>query len=175
MGNSHIKAASPLPATRSAWGPDAARGELPKGETAILSALIQFPDGLRREQLTVLTGYKRSTRDAYIQRLREKGFVDDAGGIVQATDAGISALPNAEPLPTGPELQAYWLARLPQGERALLEQLITAYPAAVDREDLTTATGYQRSTRDAYLQRMRAKQLIEEPGRGMVRASGNLF
>jgi len=154
---------------------DLPKGDLPKGETAILSALIQFPDGLRREQLTVLTGYKRSTRDAYIQRLREKGFVDDAGGIVQATDAGISALPNAEPLPTGPELQAYWLARLPQGERALLEQLITAYPAAVDREDLTTATGYQRSTRDAYLQRMRAKQLIEEPGRGMVRASGNLF
>jgi Predicted ATPase len=139
------------------------------------SALIQFPEGRSREQLTVLTGYKRSTRDAYIQRLPEKGFIDDSSGLVLPTDAGIAALPNAEPLPTGPELQAYWLARLPQGERALLEQLIPAYPQAVDREALTEATGYQRSTRDAYLQRMRAKQLIEEPGRGMVRASANLF
>lgn len=36
-------------------------------------------------------------------------------------------------------------------------------------------TGYQRSSRDAYLQRMRAKQLISEPARGMVRASEDLF
>lgn len=150
-------------------------GDLPKGEAAVLSALIQFPDGLRREQLTVLTGYKRSSRDAYIQRLREKGLVDAHADGARATEAGIAALPNAQPLPTGAELQAYWLARLPLGERAILEQLIAAYPEPVSRDALSDATGYQRSSRDAYLQRMRAKQLIEEPGRGTVRASENLF
>lgn len=155
--------------------PAFAESQLPKGEAAVLSALIQFPEGLRREQLTVLTGYKRSSRDAYLQRLREKGLVESVGDGARATDAGIAALPNAQPLPTGAELQEYWLARLPTGERAILEQLIAAYPEAVSRDALGEATGYQRSSRDAYLQRMRAKQLIEEPGRGTVRASENLF
>ena len=41
---------------------------LPKGERACLIAMAQHPDGVTREQLTVLTGYKRSSRDAYIQR-----------------------------------------------------------------------------------------------------------
>jgi hypothetical protein len=150
-------------------------GDLPRGEAAILSALIQFPDGLQRTQLTVLTGYKRSSRDAYIQRLREKGYVEARGDSVQATEDGIAALPDAEPLPTGEELRDYWLRRLPEGERAILEQLIEAYPEAVQREALDEATGYKRSSRDAYLQRMRAKQLIEEPSRGEVRASENLF
>jgi hypothetical protein len=48
---------------------------LPIGEQKILGALIQYPNGLERNQLTVLTGYKRSTRDAYIQRLASKELV----------------------------------------------------------------------------------------------------
>lgn len=148
---------------------------LPKGEAATLAACIQFPDGLRREQLTVLTGYKRSSRDAYIQRLRERGYVDTVGDRVTATDAGIAALPDAEPLPTGQALQEYWLAKLPEGERKILEVLLEHGGSAIPRGDLDAATGYQRSSRDAYLQRLRAKQLISEPSRGEVCASENLF
>lgn len=148
---------------------------LPKGEAATLAACIQFPVGLRREQLTVLTGYKRSSRDAYIQRLRERGYVTTGGDLVVATDEGHAALPDAEPLPTGQALQEYWLARLPEGERKILSVLIDAHPNAVARADLDRQTGYQRSSRDAYLQRMRAKQLITEPTRGEVKASADLF
>lgn len=148
---------------------------LPKGEAATLAACIQFPDGLRREQLTVLTGYKRSTRDAYIQRLRERGYIDVVGDLVVATDAGVAAMPDAEPLPTGKDLQDYWLSRLPKGEREILEVLIENYPQAVPRGDLDERTGFARSSRDAYLQRMAAKQLVTEPSRGEVRASENLF
>lgn len=64
---------------------------------------------------------------------------------------------------------------MPEGERKILGVLIAAYPGAVARTDLDERTGYQRSSRDAYLQRMRAKQLISEPGRGEVRASEDLF
>jgi hypothetical protein len=148
---------------------------LPKGETATLAACIQFPDGLRREQLTVLTGYKRSSRDAYIQRLRERGYVDTSGDRVAATDAGITALPDAEPLPTGVALQEYWLARLPEGERKILTVLIEREGQPIARADLDELTGYQRSSRDAYLQRLRAKQLVIEASRGEVSASENLF
>lgn len=148
---------------------------LPKGETAVLSACIQYPDGLRREQITVLTGFKRSTRDAYIYRLKEKSLVEVNGETVTATEDGLLALPDAEPLPRGEELQQFWLDKLPQGERLILEQLIEVYPDPLARDELTTRTGFKRSTRDAYLYRMASKQIVTEPSRGNVRASEDLF
>lgn len=148
---------------------------LPPGEHATLTALIQFPEGLSRNQLTVLTQYKRSSRDAYIQRLREKGLIETNGDTVKATAAGVDAIPDAEPLPTGAELQEHWMRKLPSGEAKVLQVLIDAYPAAVSRDSLTESTGFARSSRDAYLQRMKAKQLWTEPSRGEVRASEDLF
>lgn len=158
--------------SRSATGTGDIR--LPPGETAVLIAAAQF-DGVEREQLTILTGYKRSSRDAYIQRLREKGFVEVSGSTVSLTDAGATALPaDYEPLPTGTDLQEYWLSRLPEGEKRILQELINAYPKSVARSDLDAATGYQRSSRDAYLQRMKAKRLWKKDG-AAVRASEVLF
>lgn len=167
--------AKPVIAARPKSNGHAAPVDLPKGEIAILSACIQYPDGLRREQLTVLTGFKRSTRDAYIYRLKERGFVDVNGDSVTATQDGVDALPDAEPLPRGEELQAFWLAKLPQGERMILENLIEAYPDPLARDELTERTGFKRSTRDAYLYRMASKQIVTEPSRGNVRASEDLF
>lgn len=151
-----------------------ARGPLPIGETAILVAAAQF-DGVNRDQLSVLTGYKRSSRDAYIQRLREKGLVEVNGQTVTPTPDGLASLPSDyAPLPTGRALQDYWLGRLPEGEKRILSALIDAFPNAVDRASLDSATGYKRSSRDAYLQRMKAKRLVEIDGPA-VRASDNLF
>lgn len=150
-------------------------GALPIGEQKTLGACIQYPDGLLRNQLTVLTGYKRSTRDAYIARLREKGLVEPSGDLVLATDAGVAALPHFEPLPVGQALQDWWRARLPQGELAVLNVLIQYHPNGIDRGLIDEATGFKRSTRDAYLSRLAAKQLVEDAGRGEVRASDELF
>ena len=92
-----------------------------------------------------------------------------------ATDAGRDALPDAEPLPTGAALRDYWLARLPEGERRILEVLIESYPAEMDREVVSEKTGYdKRSTRDAYIQRLGLKQLVVA-SRGEVKASDELF
>jgi|SRR5262245_3692240 len=154
---------------------DGRASSLPKGEAATLTALIQFPHGLRREQLTVLTGYKRSSRDAYIQRLREKDLVEIVGDTVAATGKGIDALPDVEPLPTGKALQEHWFRELPKGEADILRVLVRAYPRSVARADLDDETGFARSSRDAYLQRLSAKQLVSEPSRGEVRASEDLF
>lgn len=60
--------------------------DLPTGEKACLIATAQYPGGVRREQLTVLTGYKRSSRDAYIQRLRVRELVTTETGDVRASD-----------------------------------------------------------------------------------------
>jgi hypothetical protein len=148
---------------------------LPPGERATLQALIQYPEGLRREQLTVLTGYKRSSRDAYIFRLAQKGYVDPSGERVTTTPDGIAALPDAEPLPTGQELQDFWMRRLPEGEAKVLQVLIGRYPDAVERSEIDEATGYKRSSRDAYIQRLGAKELVAVERGGNVKASENLF
>jgi hypothetical protein len=149
--------------------------ELPQGEQAILRALIQFPDGLRREQLSVLTSYKTSTRNAYIARLTAKGFVDANLVLVFATDAGRAALPNAAPLPTGEALRDFWYRELPDGECAVLKELVRVYPDTASRSSISDETGYKTSTRNAYLSRLRAKQLIVEVNREDVRANQTLF
>lgn len=151
------------------------RGDgIPKGERAVLIAAAQHPNGVTRQQLTVLTGYKRSSRDAYIQRLRERGYID-AGERVQATGDGIAALGDGyEPLPTGAALREHVLRTLPEGERKVLEVLISAWPNEVARDDIDAATGYKRSSRDAYLQRLSARELVAATG-GRASAAPTLF
>ncbi len=145
------------------------------GERKILIACAQH-NGATREHLTVLTGYKRSSRDAYIQRLQARGYTRVANGKINATSEGVEALGgDYEPLPTGDELQAHLMRTLPIGERKILGILIGAYPDAVDREELTIQTNYQRSSRDAYLQRLNARQLVVYEGRGRVKATETLF
>lgn len=149
--------------------------KLGAGELKILTAVAQYPDGVTREQLTVLTGYKRSSRDTYLQRLSQAGEVMVNGGHIVATDLGRQVLgPDFEPLPTGDALQAYWLNRLSGGEQALFKILVGNYPASLDREKLSDHTGYKRSSRDTFLQRLQARQLIITD-RGSVRASDVLF
>jgi uncharacterized protein len=165
------------PSARPQRSTAAGHGEsLPKGERAVLTAAAQHNGGVTREQLTVLTGYKRSSRDTYLQRLRERELVAMDGERIVATDAGVAALgPGFEPLPTGAALLEHWRARLPAGERAVLEVVVAAWPDPVDRERISEATQYQRSSRDTYLQRLRSRQLVTEAGRGQVRASPNLM
>jgi Fic family protein len=139
-------------------------------------AVAQY-GSIKRDTITVLTGFKRATRDAYIDRLRKRDFVAaPRGGQVTITEAGRAALPdNFEPLPTGERLRQYWLDRLPEGERRIMEVMLPFGSEQVDRESLSVATGYKRATRDAYLQRMRSKKIVEDADRGFVRLSANLF
>lgn len=172
---SRVKQPRVVSPQRQVENPDVRIG---KGERAILVAVAQHAEGVSREQLTVLTGYKRSSRDVYIQRLRQAGLVEDAGGTITATEEGLSALPaDFEPLPTGEALQAHWLrpGRLPEGERVVLELLVARYPDSMPREEIDELSGYKRSSRDAYLQRLRARKLVVAAGRGAVTASDHLF
>jgi len=148
---------------------------LPSGEQIVLSALIQFAEnGLNGPQLSVITNYARSSRDAYVQRLAARGFCERRGDKTYATQAGIDALPNVQPLPTGSELQTYWANNLPKGEWQVLSVLTTHYPESVPRDYLSEATGLARSSRDAYIQRLKAKYLVTDEGLG-VKASEHLF
>lgn len=149
---------------------------LPAGEKLCLIACAQRSNGATRSQVTIDTGYKRATRDAYILRLKGRGYVDQNGDRVVATADGISALGSSyEPLPVGDELRSVVLSRLPEGERKVLETLISSYPSPVAREEIESVTGYKRATRDAYILRLRVRELVEVVGRGEVKASDDLF
>jgi hypothetical protein len=102
------------------------------GERAVLIAVAHNADGMTRQHITVHTGYKRSTRDAYILRLQSKGYVRAAMGKIAATREGIDALgSDYEPPPTGSELVALFKDRLPEGEWKILE-LLLANPDGLD-------------------------------------------
>jgi len=148
---------------------------LPAGERAVLAVLAQYQDGLQRTQIGVFSGYvKRSTRDAYLQRLQTKGCIGNTGDGVRIAFDGLSAVGDYEPLPIGRDLQEWWLAKLPKGEAEILGVLCTK-PSGFSREDIGQLTGYKaRSTRDAYIQRLSQKMLIDVSG-AVVRASENLF
>jgi hypothetical protein len=148
---------------------------LPPGEAIVLRAAIQFADGLFKKQLTTLAGYKLSTRNAYIARLRDRGYLIDEGARIRATAEGIAAMPDAEPLPVGEALRDYWIERLPSGERAVFELLINAYPNSIEKPDIDDNTGFKVSTRNAYLARLAAKELVVDAGSATVKANDTLF
>lgn len=173
-------AVRPVPARRPGRSSDGARpadgASLPPGEHATLTAALQYPDGLDRKRLGILTGYKRSSRDAYIARLTAKGLIEVQGTHLYPTETGRAALNGSfEPLPTGAALVDYWRAKLPDGERKTLD-IALAHPGQdVARETIDAQTGYKRSSRDAYLTRLKARGLVEFSGRGTIRASAELF
>jgi len=165
------------PAPRAASPPNTqADGSLPRGEWQCLTAIAQHQRGVTRPQLTVLTGFKRSTRDKYIQLLRAKELVDQAGERITATPAGLDALGDGfEPLPTGSALRDKVLSTLPPGEARVLDIAINFYPASVGRDDVSERSGFKRSTRDKYIQLLAARELITVVAAGEVRASDDLF
>lgn len=147
----------------------------PPGELAVMRAVAMYEQGVEREQLSVLTGYKRSARDTYISRLTGKGFLASSGPNLVATHEGIKALgSNYEPLPTGSALRDYWMGKLPDGERRIFQALVDVYPKELDRGELSAQTGYKRSSRDTYLSRLKARRVIDVTGDG-VKASDGLF
>jgi hypothetical protein len=170
-------ATNAAPPARRAPSESSSPSSLGKGERAILTAAAQRGEGgVTREQLSVLTGYKKRSRDTYLQRLKAAGLTDQCGDRIVATSTGVAELgTDFEPLPTGKELRLHWLRKLPEGERRVFEVLVNAYPDVVARTLIDDNTGYAKRSRDTYLQRLSARRLVETKSRGEVIAAKELF
>jgi uncharacterized protein len=150
-------------------------GDLSKGEQTILTAVAQYSDvGVDHDQLAVLTGYKKTSRQEYLRRLYQRGYVELRNGRICATGGGVTALGDFEPLPVGDALRDYWLARLSGGEKTILEVLCGAYPNGMEYAELEAATGYKKTSRQEYVRRLIARRLVITAG-GAARASEELF
>jgi len=150
-------------------------GEL-KGELRVLNVVAQYPRGVTREQLMVLAGYKRSSLGTYLQRLIADGAIErGAAGRFLAMRAGIDRLgASLTVLPKGAALREHWLDRLPAGESSILATLIL-HADGLDRASLMDLSGYKRSSLGTYLQRLKARELIQSGSGGVIVASPALF
>lgn len=150
-------------------------GSTVKGERRILVAIAQRENGATRQQITILTGYKQSTRNRYIQLLQQRDLIGFNGDRCLAKPAAFEVLgDDFEPLPTGERLREHYLTRLPKGERSVFRVLVDNWPNMVTRDQITNDTGYQQSTRNRYLQLLNKRELIIVHS-GHVRANDELF
>lgn len=149
-------------------------GEFRKGELAVLAAVAQARDpGATRAFITAVSGYKATSINTYLTKLRARSFITgDATPTV--TDEGRRALGSFK-LPMGRALYEHWMSKLKTGEKRLLEVFATAYPHPVTREQIKNATGYEATSINTYVSRLRARHLIVDAGRGARRAADVLF
>lgn len=148
------------------------------GLRRMLIALAQRPQGLSAGQLGTRAGLSSSsgTFGTYLGKARSLGWIDGARERLAITDAGLAALGSYDPLPTGVDLQAYWLKELGGGAARMLEVLIQFYPRSLSADELGEQAGLSAAsgTFGTYLGKLRTLELVIG-GRGALQASQELF
>ena len=123
--------------------------KLGKAELAILTVLAQRGPCEKRK-LAVSAGYSYKSgsfrNTLSVLRNFEKPLVETNGDITRITAAGLAAVGDYEPLPTGQALLGWWCAREGKAERAVLEALAAGGGAAMNKEELAQRSGYQSSS-----------------------------
>jgi hypothetical protein len=137
---------------------------LGSGPRKVAIAIAQRTNGATREQLTTITGFRKSTRNRYLQYLTAAGMAVEQSGRFVLTDAGATWLgDDYEQLPTGPALAEQWLRTLPEGQSKIL-RVVLDNPDGVSRDAITDATGFKKSTRNRYLQYLQSQELVIAQG-----------
>jgi hypothetical protein len=149
------------------------------GLRRILIALAQR-DGLTNRQIGVRAGLSSGSGSfgTYMSKARSNGWISDDGDRRRITEAGRAALGDYAPLPEGPALLAYWLDELGEsGAARILRALAEAYPDAMTNEQIGAAASLSHGSGSfgTYMSRLRTLELIVTAGRGMTKASDELF
>lgn len=113
---------------------------LQKAERQILKVLAQFGE-TGRNKLALIAGYSSGGGGFgnALSSLRTSSFITGSDPLF-ITDAGLDALGEYDPLPTGSDLLAYWKRREGKAERSILECLAKHH--SIDRSSLAELAGY---------------------------------
>jgi uncharacterized protein len=168
----------PAPAPElNATDPDAPVDKtISPGMRKIIAAAVQF-QGIDLEELSVMTGYKATSRNEYIARTIRAGLVEKLPDRkIYPTAAGTAALgQDYEALPTGHALYKWWIPRLPDGELKILKYLVESKSGAeVDKQELAENTNFKTTSVNEYSARLGRRRLVVR-GVGTVKASESLF
>jgi hypothetical protein len=179
-----LPARSPAPtptpaAVRTSSSSTAVAGDVDGGTRKILIALAQR-DGLNNKQLGQRAGVSpnSSTFRGYLADARKNNWIRDEGALRYITDAGVAALGEYTPLPTGAALREHWYSKLgtDSGETSFLKVAVAAYPSSVSYTHLSEQTGTPEtsSTFRGYLATLRKLELVSGK-KPHIRASDELF
>ena len=150
------------------------------GKRRILVALVQH-GAMSRSKLSILTGISATggTMRTYLGELKTLGYLEGGRDSLSATNVGVGAVGDYEPLPAGQALIDYWRDRLGKsGKRRIFDALVAAYPLALSRAELASRTGIDQSggTFRTYVGELKTLRLIEGGGLlGELSASEDLF
>jgi hypothetical protein len=115
-------------------------------------------------QLAIMSGY-RITSGGFknaLASLRSRKYLAGSRGAFYATEEGSKQVEGRAPQ-SGEELLALWLPKLGKCERVLLDLLVAHYPAPMDKDALSSASGYSVTSggfKNA-CSRLRTLELIE--------------
>jgi uncharacterized protein DUF87/helicase HerA-like protein len=163
--------------------PDRASGEdtsLKAGARKMLEVLGRHhPVRVTRSQLGTLSGFapRGGTFTTYLSTLKRQGLVDEQDGLVAITDAGFGRLGFRPAAPESTEeVVEMWRGALKAGARAMLDELVEAYPQGLTRAELGGRTGFAVAggTFGTYLSMLRRNGLADERD-GVVYAGEALF
>jgi hypothetical protein len=152
------------------------------GAVRILQQLsARAPAGYSKPQVGALTkfSHKGGTFNTYLSDLRRAGYIEERDGLLFASDAGIQSL--CDKLPAKPtthdEVMAMWRTALRAGAFAMLEAIVAAGAAGMDRRSLADAVGMSAAggTFNTYLSDLRRNGLITEARGGACVANDILF
>lgn len=127
-------------------GQESAPQKLSKAQRAILSALAPYAPRTRtKRQVAMLAGYAGNGGgfNNAISSLRTAGYLEGGSAGMRATEAGLEALGDYDPLPSGQELLDYWLGQLPKAPRLILGTLAKAWPDSMSKEEVAAHSDYE--------------------------------
>lgn len=149
------------------------------GKRRIMIALAQYPAGMSKRRLSLLTGISSTggTWRNYLAELRSAGYVGNRGAHeISITQLGEEVLGDFQPLPEGEALREYWRQRLgDSGKRKIFDAVCASYPQIIHKEDLSSITGIESTggTWRNYMAELRGLELIT--GSNEIKAADELF
>lgn len=151
--------------------------QLGKCERNILIVLAQKGEQATKNQVAILSGYsiRSGSFNNSLGKLNTSAFIKKNGDVMEITQEGISALGEFDPLPTGEELQKYWINELGKAESAILQVLCNHHPNAITKEQIAEECEYA-VTSGSFLNslgKLRTLELAE--GKKEIKASDSLF
>ena len=139
----------------------AAEGDLKGGKLKVLTAIAQYPEGVSRTSLNVLTGYRATSLYEYTRALVAGGFAVIEGDNLKPTPEGIEALgSNFQPLPTGRALLEHWRNQLTGGEKIIFEIIVEAFPNAIGRNEIMEKSGFKSTSVYEYARQLIARKIV---------------
>jgi len=148
--------------------------KLRSGAERMLAALATWaPNGMSEGQMRAHAGLKKSgTFSAYMSDLR-KGFIEERGGMVFATQQGLDYCQHIPDAPqTTDEVLAIWNPKLRDGARRMLDALVQKGGEPISKEELGELAQLQKSgTFSAYLSDLKTARLALVNRDGTVEAN----